>query len=173
MAQVLTADEFRAWRAYIEGSLALNTRLEEDLRAATGLTLADYHVLVRLAEADGGRLRMGDLAERLVFSPSRLTYQVATMEKRGLVRREPCPDDRRGTRAVLTGAGARALRSSAPEHLASARRRLVDLVSPEELACLGSVFARLGPPCRDADSSAALSPAAPRPARFRATSRPA
>src|SRR5262245_38476650 len=105
------------WRTYIEGSLRLNARLEEDLRAATDLTMADYNGLGVLSEAEGHRLRMGGLAGRLVFSPSRLTYQVSSMEKRGLVRRESCPADRRGSEAVLTDEGLAKLRASAPHHV--------------------------------------------------------
>lgn len=70
MTERLPEQRERGWRAYIEGSLRLITRLEEDLRP-TGLSLADYHVLVVLSEAPDRRLRMGELADRLVFSPSR------------------------------------------------------------------------------------------------------
>jgi DNA-binding MarR family transcriptional regulator len=139
----LTDAQLKAWRAYIEGSLRLNIQLEEDLRAATGLTMADYNVLVVLSEAPRRRLRMGELADRLVFSPSRLTYQVASMEKRGLVRRESCPDDRRGSEAVLTGDGLAKLRDSAPYHVDSVRERLIDLLDEAELATLTAIFERL------------------------------
>jgi DNA-binding MarR family transcriptional regulator len=139
----LTGAQLNAWRAYIEGSMRLNIQLEEDLRAATGLSMADYNVLVVLSEAPGRRLRMGELADRLVFSPSRLTYQVGSMEKRGLVRRESCPDDRRGSEAVLTGDGLAKLRESAPYHVDSVRERLIDLLDETELATLTAVFERL------------------------------
>ena len=143
MTEWLTDVQMKAWRAYIEGSLRLNGQLEEDLRAATGLTMADYNVLVVLSEAPRHRLRMGELAERLVFSPSRLTYQVSSMEKRGLVRRESCPADRRGSEAVLTDDGLAKLRDSAPHHVASVRDRLIDLLDYTELATLTAVFERV------------------------------
>jgi DNA-binding MarR family transcriptional regulator len=139
----LTDTQQRCWRAYIEGSLRLNARLEEDLRVATGLTMADYNVLVVLSEAPRRRLRMGELAGRLVFSPSRLTYQVSSMEKRGLVRRESCPADGRGSEAVLTDDGLAKLRDSATHHVESVRDRLVDLLDDTELACLTAVFERI------------------------------
>jgi DNA-binding MarR family transcriptional regulator len=139
----LTKAQLRGWRAYIEGSLRLNAQLEEDLRAATGLTMADYNVLVVLAEAPERRLRMGELASRLVFSPSRLTYQVSSMEKRGLVRRESCPADRRGSEAVLTGDGLAKLRESAPHHVDSVRERLIALLDDAELATITAVFERV------------------------------
>jgi DNA-binding MarR family transcriptional regulator len=143
VSEWLTDAQLRGWRAYIEGSLRLNTRLEDDLRAATGLTMADYNVLVVLSEAPRRRLRMGELAERLVFSPSRLTYQVSAMEKRGLVRRESCPADRRGSEAVLTDDGLAKLLASAPAHVASVRERLIDLLDESELATLTTVFERV------------------------------
>jgi DNA-binding MarR family transcriptional regulator len=96
MTESLDAVELAGWRAYVESSQLLLTRLEEDLRADSGLSFADYHVLVLLSEAPGQRLRMGELASRLVFSPSRLTYQISAMQRRGLVARQSCPDDRRG-----------------------------------------------------------------------------
>jgi DNA-binding MarR family transcriptional regulator len=144
MAEPLTPTEMAGWRAYIESSQRLMTQLEEDLRADSGLTFHDYHVLVLLSEAPGRRLRMGELASRLVFSPSRLTYQIGSMEKRGLVARESCPEDRRGSEAVLTAEGLRALREAAPHHLRSVRAHFVDDLDEAEIAVLTRVFSRLG-----------------------------
>lgn len=149
MAEPLSGAQLRCWRAYIESSWLLQTRLEEDLRAAAGLTMSDYHVLVVLGEATGHRLRMGELADRLVFSPSRLTYQISAMAKRGLVARQACPRDGRGQEAVLTAAGLATLRSAAGPHLASVRSRFVDDLDEDEIACLHRVFERLGPRLRD------------------------
>ncbi|HEX8628873.1 MAG TPA: MarR family transcriptional regulator [Catenuloplanes sp.] len=148
MAEPLTDAQLRCWRAFIESTWLLQTRLEDDLRAGSALSMGDYHVLVVLAEAPGHRLRMGELAGRLVFSPSRLTYQISTMEKRGLVHRESCPHDRRSTRAVLTPAGHTALREAAPHHLTSVRGHFVDDLDEAEIACLIRVFERLGPRLR-------------------------
>lgn len=153
MTDWLSDAQMRCWRAYLEGSFRLNMRLEDDLRAVTGLTIADYNVLVVLTEAPMHRLRMGELASRLVFSPSRLTYQIASMEKRGLVVRESCPADRRGSEAVLTAIGLDKLRQSAPHHLVSVRERLIDQLDDTELACLTRVFERLRQHMRDGSTS--------------------
>ncbi|KOX10574.1 MarR family transcriptional regulator [Micromonospora sp. NRRL B-16802] len=142
-----------AWRAYIEASQRLVTQLEDDLRADSDLSFADYHVLVLLSEAPGQRLRMGELAGRLVFSPSRLTYQISSMQRRGLVSKEACPDDRRGSEAVLTAAGLLALAEAAPHHLASVRTHLMDDLDDAEVACLTRVFERLGHRLRAARST--------------------
>jgi DNA-binding MarR family transcriptional regulator len=140
----LSPAEMAAWRAVIEGSQRLLTQLEDDLRETSELSFADYHVLVLLSEAPRRRLRMGELANKLIFSPSRLTYHVGTMEKRGLVARQPCPDDRRGSEAVLTEAGLSALRDAAPHHLRSVRQHFVDALDDAELNELNKIFTRLG-----------------------------
>ncbi|TDC28213.1 MarR family transcriptional regulator [Micromonospora sp. 15K316] len=144
MTESLDSSRLAAWRAYIESSQRLFTQLEEDLRTDSDLSFADYHVLVLLSEAPGQRLRMGELAGRLVFSPSRLTYQISSMQRRGLVSREPCPDDRRGSQAVLTAAGLLTLREAAPHHLISVRTHLMDDLDDDEVACLTRIFERLG-----------------------------
>ncbi|MGC4789927.1 MarR family winged helix-turn-helix transcriptional regulator [Micromonospora sp. DT178] len=156
MTESLDSARLAAWRAYIEASQRLFTRLEDDLRADSALSFADYHVLVLLSEVPGQRLRMGELASRLVFSPSRLTYQITAMQRRGLVARESCPDDRRGSEAVLTAAGLLALREAAPHHLRSVRAHLMDDLDDAEVACLTRIFERLGRRLRaDRDASTA------------------
>jgi DNA-binding MarR family transcriptional regulator len=143
VAEPLTETQQTSWRAFIESSWELHTRLEDELRAATGLSMADYHVMVVLSEAPEHRVRMGELADRLVFSPSRLTYQISSMVKRGLVRKQSCPDDRRGQEAVLTDAGMAALVGAAPRHLETVRDSFIDRLDDDELAVVGRVFARL------------------------------
>ena len=148
MTAPLSETQQAAWRAFVESSWALHTRLEDDLRAGTGLSMADYHVMVVLSEAPGRRIRMGELANRLVFSPSRCTYQIATMVKRGLVRKQTCADDGRGQEAVLTDAGLAALIAAAPLHLATVRETFIDDLDDAELATITRVFGRLGPRLR-------------------------
>jgi DNA-binding MarR family transcriptional regulator len=143
VAQPLTDTEQACWRAFVESSWALHTRLEDELRAATGLSMSDYHIMVVLSEAPQHRLRMGELASRLVFSPSRLTYQISSMVKRGLVRKQSCPDDGRGQEAVLTDAGMAALVAAAPLHLETVRDNFIDHLDADELAVIGRVFARI------------------------------
>ncbi len=140
MAEQLNEVEQRSWRTFIESSWALHTRLEDELRAATGLSMNDYHVLVVLSEAPDRRLRMGELAGRLVFSPSRITYQISSMVKRGLVCKQSCPQDGRGQEAVLTDQGFAALVSAAPAHLVTVRESFIDRLDEEELAVIARVF---------------------------------
>ena len=140
MAEPLTDTEQTAWRTFIESSWALHTRLEDELRAATGLSMNDYHVMVVLSEAPDRRLRMGELASRLVFSPSRITYQINSMVKRGLVRKQSCPEDGRGQEAVLTDQGLAALEAAAPLHLDTVRKAFIDLLDADELDVVHRVF---------------------------------
>ncbi|MDH6195911.1 DNA-binding MarR family transcriptional regulator [Mycobacterium frederiksbergense] len=143
VARNLSAAEVRAWRPYIESSVRLETLLDERLREATGLTLIDYHLLMLLANATDHRLRMNEIAAKMVFSRSRITYQINSMAKRGLVLREPAPEDRRGFRAVLTATGADALRDAMPLHSESVRELFFDHIRPDELDCVERVFTRL------------------------------
>jgi DNA-binding MarR family transcriptional regulator len=145
MAEPLNDAEQHAWRTFIESSWALHTHLEDELRADTGLSMNDYHVLVVLSEAPDHRLRMGELAGRLVFSPSRITYQISSMVKRGLVRKQPCPEDGRGQEAVLTDDGLAALEAAAPMHLVTVRDSFIDRLDPGELAAIARVFSKVRP----------------------------
>lgn len=143
MADPLSDSEQSAWRTFIESSWALHTHLEDELRAQTGLSMNDYHVMVVLSEAPEHRLRMGELASRLVFSPSRITYQISSMVKRGLVRKQPCPEDGRGQEAVLTDEGMAALESAAPLHLITVRDSFINRLEPDELEVIGRVFGKV------------------------------
>ncbi|GMU79782.1 MAG: MarR family transcriptional regulator [Acidimicrobiia bacterium] len=101
------------WRRLLEAHARVVGALESDLHSACGLSLASYGVLEALHAAPRHRLRMQDLADRVLFSPSGLTRLVDRMAGAGLVTREPCSDDRRGTFAVLLPAGERCLRDAA------------------------------------------------------------
>ena len=85
-------------------------RLDAELQAACHISLGEFEVLVLLSEAPEEALRMAELAERLVVSPSGLTRRVDKLARDGLVGRRPCPSDRRGSFAALTPDGRDALR---------------------------------------------------------------
>lgn len=138
----LTDTEQAAWRAFITGSRRLLEQLDVDLKAQ-GLNHDDYGVLVALSEAEGGRLRMAELADLSVESRSRLSHHIGRLEKRGLVARETCPDDRRGTWAVLTPEGRATIEAVAPHHVAGVREYFLDKISPEELATIAGAFSRV------------------------------
>lgn len=138
----LTDQEQRAWRAYINGTRRLLDRLERDLKVH-GLSHDDYGVLVALSESEGGRLRMAELADQSVESRSRLSHHIGRMEAAGLVRREQCPNDRRGFFAVLTPEGRALMEETAPHHVAGVRAHFLDQVRPAELEAIAAAFARI------------------------------
>src|SRR5687768_12834133 len=98
----LTEEELATWRAFIRAHATVTQRLERELDEAGGLTLSALEVLLVLQRADGGTLRMNDLASRVVLTKSGMTRLVDRLEKSGLVERRICPTDRRGFNAVLT-----------------------------------------------------------------------
>jgi len=139
----LTSEELSAWRAFIEGSLSVHTHIDEDLKSASGMTLFDYHILVLLSEAPDGRLRMRDLAQRIAFAPSRLTYQATRMEQKGWIAREACEDDARGTFATITPAGRHALRRATSAHVRSIRAGFLDALDERDVADLERIFEKI------------------------------
>jgi DNA-binding MarR family transcriptional regulator len=100
-------------------------------------------VLVLLSESPRRHIRSRDLGAQLAWDRSRLSHHLARMEKRGLVARTDCPDDRRGLMVRLTPAGRRAIEDAAPVHVQGVRQYFVDLLSADELAALASLFDRL------------------------------
>lgn len=135
--------EQMSWRAYYEAYQMVMRDLQADLQATTGLSLAEYDVLVRLTEAPGNRLRMSELASFTVTSRSRLSHQISRMAANGLVQRESCDTDKRGAFAVLTPAGVRRLEGAASHHVASVRCRLLAAYSPAEFRELGQLATKL------------------------------
>jgi len=140
--QWLRPDEMLAWRRYVETNADLMAALERDL-ASTGLDLGDYQVLVFLSESPERSLRMCDLALRLQLSPSGLTRRLDGLVRSGLVERRGSDSDRRVMLAALTTKGVRVLEESAPIHVASVRRRMIDLLDDDELRVVADVFQKI------------------------------
>ncbi|GAA4411073.1 MarR family transcriptional regulator [Actinokineospora soli] len=133
----------RAWRAYVIGSELLRQQLNRELQDRHQIALADYEVLVRLSEQPDGQMRMSNLAGQVASSKSRLSHQIARMEKAGLVKRTNCPDDARGVIAEITPRGMDTLRTAAPVHVEGVREHLVDLMTEEEQAVVAALFERV------------------------------
>ncbi|MFL5871145.1 MAG: MarR family winged helix-turn-helix transcriptional regulator, partial [Solirubrobacterales bacterium] len=93
--------ELAAWRGMLEAHKDLVARLDAELERDHGLPLTSYEVLMYLADSGKGKLRMGELADRLLLSRSGITRLVDRLERQGLVERQPCEDDGRGYYAVL------------------------------------------------------------------------
>jgi DNA-binding MarR family transcriptional regulator len=141
----LSPAELSAWRGFLRAHAALVGELDAELQAEQGLPLTSYEVLLRLEDATGRRLRMSELADSLFLSQSGATRLVDRMAREGLLTRERCDTDGRGTYAVLTDAGLERLRLARPVHLAGVRRLFLDLLAPEERDELGALWDRLAP----------------------------
>ncbi|WP_046472067.1 MarR family winged helix-turn-helix transcriptional regulator [Allosalinactinospora lopnorensis] len=136
----LDAGEQRIWRSFLRVNSLLHEELDRDLQKRHGLTLVEYGILVHLSEAEGQRKRMRGLADSVIVSKSRLSHQIARLERDGLVRRESCSEDRRGAWAVLTDAGEKALQAAAPDHVSRVREYLFDRLSADHVAQLGAIM---------------------------------
>ena len=125
-------DRIEPWRLFLQAHSALVDALEDDLRAELDLPLTWYEVLLHLAAAPGGRLRMTDLAESLLLSKSGVTRLVDRLETAGLVERGVCASDRRGLFAVLTPKGRALYRKAAPVHLRGVEDLFVERLTATE-----------------------------------------
>lgn len=135
----LDDEQERAWRAYRRMRALLDLAISRDLAADSGLSDADYDVLSNLSESADGRGRPKGLADRMLWTESRLSHHLTRMEARGLVRRERADGDGRGTVVVLTDEGRRVLVAAAPHHVASVRRAFIDLMTPEQVTTLRAI----------------------------------
>ena len=139
----LTGAELTAWRTFLRAHATVLRRLEHELVAEHDLPLASYDVLVQLSEAPDRRLRMTELADAVLLSRSGLTRLADRLEKDGLLRREPCPSDARGTLAVLTDAGLERLRAAWPTHLRGVEQHVTGRLTDDEIASLTSILGKL------------------------------
>jgi len=133
----LTAPEQAAWRPVAALLFRLPSALDAQLQRDAGISNFEYMVLSGLSEAENRTLRMSDLAAMASGSLSRLSHVVSRLEKRGWVRREPCPGDGRFVNAVLTDDGWAKVIATAPGHVEAVRRLVVDALSPQQLSALG------------------------------------
>jgi DNA-binding MarR family transcriptional regulator len=141
--QWLDEREAHVWQAYLVLQRKLQEVLERRLARDAGLSGADYGLLVPLSEAPGGTLRARDLGLMVGWERSRISHQVRRMEKRGLLVREDCAEDARGSMVRLTEAGRAAIVAAAPKHVQAVRRYFFDVLSEDELAILGGALERL------------------------------
>lgn len=144
----LDVAEHRAWLGYRRMRLWLDAQVARDLAANSGLSLPDYDVLSTLASAEDRRGRSTEIAARMLWSKSRLSRQLGRMERRGLIKRQECETDGRGSDIVLTDHGLQVIKDAAPRHVDSVRSHFIDLLSEAQIATLGdiaeTVLAHLG-----------------------------
>jgi len=139
----LSEDEEQAWRAFRRLLTALPARVGGDLASDSGLSSADYEVLSTLSEKQNRRWALKDLAAKMEWSRSRLSHHATRMQGRGLIEKEPDPEDARGCILHLTDDGFGVLEEAARHHVASVRARFLDHLSSDELALLRQLSTRI------------------------------
>ncbi|WP_103938841.1 MarR family winged helix-turn-helix transcriptional regulator [Thermomonospora echinospora] len=137
--QWLDDEEQRAWRAFVRMQGRLTARLNRQLQTDSGLSLADYEVLVQLTDTADGRLRPFELQRCLHWEQSRLSHHLTRMQRRGLIGREECTEDGRGAFIVLTDAGRDAITAAAPGHVDTVRSLFLDGLTRDQIAALRQV----------------------------------
>ncbi len=144
-AVLLTREELGAWRGLLRAHSSLTKALDAELTREHGLPLSSYEVLLFLADAPDGSLRMADLADGVLLSRSGLTRLVDRLERDGLLRRERCEDDARGYNAVITPKGRELFARARATHLDGVRERFLSRFSAAELRELGELWERVAP----------------------------
>lgn len=154
MAQLeaqLEAIEMRTWRAFLGAHSRVVPTLDEELAREMGLSLSQYEVLLWLHDAPGRAMRMTELAECVIMSPSGVTRAVDHLERRGFVERKVCSSDRRGFLAVLTKEGRAQLRRASKVHVRGIREHFTEKLTPAQLEQLSMLLELVGsveaPPC--------------------------
>jgi DNA-binding MarR family transcriptional regulator len=133
--------EQAAWRAYLDMNAKLTARLNREMQDQSGVSIADFSVLVQLSEHVDARMRVLELARALGWEKSRLSHQLTRMQQRGLIARSNCSEDRRGAFVVLTDHGRATVEAAAPRHVESVRRYVFDSLTAEQVESLGSISA--------------------------------
>ncbi len=131
--------EARAWRQFLLMQGQVRSRTGSRLQRATGLSEADYEVLVNLSESPDGRLRPSELGGATRWEKSRISHHVKRMEERGLVKRLACKTDRRGSWVAISAARRRAIERAAPVHVEHVREMFIDALTPAQLDALAEI----------------------------------
>jgi DNA-binding MarR family transcriptional regulator len=139
----LSEQYLKVWRAFLKVHATVVDRIDHDLAAAERLPLSSYDVLIELYEAPEHRLRMHELAQRVVLSRSGLTRLVDRLEAEGFLTRDRCKTDRRGAYAVITEQGIAALRRAWPIYARGISQYFAQWLTPEEAQVLGSALERI------------------------------
>jgi DNA-binding MarR family transcriptional regulator len=135
--------EAHLWRAWLRVAHELPRALQDEINQGSGLSAADYAILIPLSESADGVLRPRDIGREIWWDRSRLSHQLTRMEKRGLVAREECAEDGRGALVRMTPAGRAAIEGAAPDHVAATRRYFFDHLSSRDVDVLTRVFDRV------------------------------
>jgi DNA-binding MarR family transcriptional regulator len=138
----MTISELATWRSLLDTTAELRRILGAQLQES-GLSPADYQVLLALREADGTRLRSSELAASMDWERSRLSHHLGRMERRGLIRRDNCATDSRGAEVSLTADGAEIFRRASAPHLRAIKKYFADALTPGQFEALAGILQAL------------------------------
>lgn len=139
----LTVEQLATWRSLVDTTAELRRVLGAQLLADSGLSPADYQVLLALSEAGDQRLRSSQLAEAIDWERSRLSHHLRRMEQRGLIRRDDCVTDSRGAEVSLTDEGARLFRGATAPHARAIKQHFADALTPDQFDALADILRSL------------------------------
>ncbi|MGW3423062.1 MarR family winged helix-turn-helix transcriptional regulator [Streptomyces phaeochromogenes] len=139
----LAPQQAEVWARYRKVYRELQQAQDQQLQRDSGLSAADYALLAPLSESDDGVLRARDLGADVGWERSRLSHQISRMEKRGIVVREACADDARGSMVRLTEKGREAIEAAAPKHAECVRRLVFDPLTTDEVRLFGDFLDRI------------------------------
>lgn len=134
-----------SFRAFLRAHARVTRQIERELQAEQGLALADYDLMAELSAAPGRRVRMGELAERLVLSRSGITRLVDRLQAKGLVQRHVCEGDRRGQWAAITDAGQARFRGARSTHMRCVARHFGNRIPAGDHATLERMLGEVAP----------------------------
>ena len=120
------------WIVFLRAHAAVSRALEAELEAEQAMSLADYEALIQLAHADGRRLRMSELADRMILTRSGISRLVDRLEAGHYVERVACSTDARGAYAVLTEVGYERLQAASPTHLRGVDEHFLSAIPPAD-----------------------------------------
>ncbi len=163
----LDSEQLGAYFALMEVGSLVQHAVEQQLRAAGDLSYVQFQILARLSGAPGGRLRMTDLADGVVYSRSGLTYQAGLLEKAGHITRGADPDDDRAVRVTITDAGRALVGQVLPGHVDVVHRLLFEPLDRRDIGTLSGVLTKVR------DHMRAAPPRSARPRRKRSGGPPA
>ena len=143
MTEKLDELHLSAWRAFITAHALLIDAIDRELAQAGRVSLQWYDVLIELYEAPDRRLRMSELARKVVLTKSTVSRLVDRLEKEGLLERQNAPTDGRGAYAVLTEKGVQALREAWSVYASGIRTYFAQHLTADEASALSAVMQKM------------------------------
>ncbi|MEU9480825.1 MarR family transcriptional regulator [Streptomyces sp. NPDC048191] len=147
----LLPDELRAWMVLLAATGAVEQRLRSVVKETLDVSHDEFLILCLLAEQPRTGLRMTQIAELLGRPKTRLTYQIACLQRAGLVARTSVCGDKRGVQVALTDKARDLLGETSTLLAGTVRQALADSMGPDQRAAMGALVPE--PPDPDGTSS--------------------